>query len=377
MKFIHTGDLHIGRKIFDVSLIEDQKVVLGQIYDIALQEEADAVVIAGDVYDRAVPSTEAVAVLDHFLTRFVKARIPVIMISGNHDSGERVAFADQILEKQGVYIAGGGTAGLKCVRLEDEWGPVDFVLMPFVKPAVLGCSDSACAVQKMLDGLPGFLEGHRYVLTTHFFVTGNDGREPELSDSETGISVGGLDMVPASLFEKFHYTALGHIHRPQCMWEGKVYYAGSPMKYSFSEAKGEKSVNLVELDGEGLVKVYRRTLRPPHEMRCIRGRLEDLMKKEVWELAPREDYIQAALTDSEELINPIDTLRSVYPNVLQILLEKNVPGQEEEYVSRLSGERKSTAQLFGDFYEMLKGEPMDGKRKLIVEETAREAEESI
>lgn len=377
MKFLHTGDLHIGRRIFEVSLIEDQKEVLGQIYDIALREKADAVVIAGDVYDRAVPSTEAVAVLDHFLTRFVKAGIPVIMISGNHDSGERVAFADQILEKQGLYIAGDCRDGLKCVRLEDEWGPVDFVLMPFVKPAVLGCSDSAAAVEKMLDGLPDFLEGHRYVLAAHFFVTGNDGREPELSDSESGISVGGLDMVPASLFERFHYTALGHIHRPQCMWEGKVYYAGSPMKYSFSEAKGEKSVNLVELDGEGQVKVSRRALCPPHEMRCIRGRLEDLMKKEVWAMASREDYIQATLTDAEELIDPIGTLRSVYPNVLQILLEKNVPGREEEYVSRLSGERKSTAQLFGDFYEMLRGEPMDEKRKLIVEETVREAEENI
>lgn len=398
MKFLHTGDLHIGKRIFETSLIKDQKTVLNQIFDIAVEERVDAAVIAGDVYDRAVPSTEAVAVLDEFLTRFVKAKIPVIMISGNHDSGERVAFADRILEGQGLYIAGSYEEPLKCVELRDEWGPVDFVCMPFVKPAAAGCSDSAGAVEKMLAGLGELEKDHRYVLVTHFFVTGDHGEEPQQSDSETGVSVGGLDMVPASLFKQFSYVALGHIHTPQCMADGKVYYAGSVLKYSFSEARGSKSVNLVELDENGDVTVERRKLYPLHEMRCIRGRLKDLMKREVWEMeeagnsgriqnagraenmagsTSREDYIQAMLTDTEELIDPIGMLRSVYPNVLQILLEKNTPREEEEYVSRLAGERKSTAALFADFYEMLKGEPMDEKRRQMVEETVREAEECI
>ena len=376
MKFLHTGDLHIGKKIFEVSLIEDQKLILDQIFDIAVEEAVDALVIAGDVYDRAVPSTEAVAALDDFLTRLVRKDIPVIMISGNHDSGERVAFADRILEGQGLYIAGSYEEPLKCVRLEDEWGPVYFVCMPFVKPSAAGCADSAAAVEKMLAGLPEFGEGARTVLVTHFFVTGDHGKEPEVSDSETGISVGGLDMVPSSLFDEFSYTALGHIHKPQCMRAGKVFYAGAPLKYSFSEARGDKSVNLVELDGRGLAGVERRTLRPLHEVRCIRGNLKDLMAA-VKTDSDRADYIQATLTDQEELIDPIGTLRSVYPNVLQILLEKNVPRAEEEYISRLAGERKGTVSLFEDFYEMLKGEPLEENRRRIVEETVREAEESI
>ena len=381
MKFLHTADLHIGKKLFELSLIEDQKHILRRIADIAEAEQVDAVVLAGDIYDRAVPPTEAVSLLDDFLTGLQRKGIPVIMISGNHDSPERVSFADAILEKQGLYIAGNYQQPLKTVVLEDEYGPVYFVCMPFVKPAVVGASDSAGAVEQMLSAQPMTLGlRERYVCVTHYFVTGVHGENPELSDSETDVNVGGLDSVPSSYFQMFSYVALGHIHKPQNISTGSercvVSYSGSPLKYSFSEAMGQKFVNIVELDESGVPKVEKRVLTPLREMRCIKGRLADLMDPVILEENKdlREDYLQVTLTDGEELIDPIGTLRSAYPNVLQLILEKNKVREEGEYISAMTLERKSTAELFGEFYEMIKGEPMDECRLAVVAEAAEVVE---
>ena len=195
---------------------------------------------------------------------------------------------------------------------------------------------------------------------------------PQLSDSETDVNVGGLDNVPAGVFAGFDYVALGHIHKPQHIGEGNVYYSGAPLKYSFGEALGTKSVNLVELRRPRQVTVRKIPLKPLRQMRCIKGRLADLISREVVSSCDgREDYIQASLTDTEELIDPVSTLRSVYPNVLQVLLEKNLPGADGGYESRIPMEQKGMAELFGDFYEMLKGEPMDEIRKSIVEDVAK------
>lgn len=382
MKFLHTADLHIGRRLFEQSLLEDQKYILDRIAEIARKEQVDAVVIAGDIYDRSVPPAEAVTLLDDFLTKLIKEKIPVIAVSGNHDSPERISFADRILEEQGLYISGNFTEPLRRAVLEDEHGPVHFICLPFVKPAALGASSSAEALENILGRVPVTFDlRSRYVLVTHFFVTGEGGEEPRLSDSECDSQVGGLDSVPASLFRFFSYVALGHLHRPQCMGAGKVYYAGSPLKYSFSEACDGKSVNIVELLGredEEPVRVRRVPLKPLRDMRCIRGKLADLISPEVVaeNAEGLEDYLQVTLTDTEELINPIGTLRSVYPNVLQVLMEKNRREDEEAYESRLTGRRKSTAQMFEDFYEMLRGEPMDERRRAYVEEAAQNSQGS-
>lgn len=373
MKFLHTADLHIGKRIFELSMIEDQKYILDRIYEIAVKEKVDALLIAGDVYDRAVPPAEAVSLLDEFLTRFIDAGIKVIMISGNHDSAERVSFAGRILEKRGLYIAGNYSEPLQTVTLEDEYGPVTFVCMPFVKPAVTGCTNSEQAVAHMLSNLPMTLDGNRrHVLVTHFFVTGEQGETPLLSDSESEVNVGGLDNVGAGLFRAFDYVALGHIHRPQHISGGNIYYAGAPLKYSFSEANHDKSVNLVTLGEAGEVDVQKIPLKPVREMRCIKGKLMDLLDREVWEPLgeEREDYIQVTLTDKEELIDPMGSLRSVYPNVLQILLERNEGREGLEYESSLQCVKKSTVELFAEFYEMLKGEPLDEIRLAVVEEVA-------
>ena len=369
MKFIHTADLHIGKTVNEFSMLKEQCHVLEQIKKIAVEEQAEAVVIAGDVYDRSVPSTEAVTLLDLFLTSLSEAGIPVILISGNHDSGERVAFADRILEKQGLYIAGGYDGRLKQVTFQDEWGNVVFTCMPFVKPAV-------ATVEEMLAAMPMTLDlMTRRVLVTHYFVTGENGQQPELSDSETTVNVGGLDNVSASLFAAFDYVALGHIHKRQRIGSGQVWYAGAPLKYSFSEVLQQKSINVVTLGRKGEITVEARALTPLHDFRIIEGRLKQLILPEVVGAADREDYIKAVLTDTEELVDPIGTLRSVYPHVMLLERKRQEERAAGEYEAALSLSGQTPGSLFTKFYELLNEEPMDERRFAIIKELDKVLEE--
>ncbi len=415
MKFLHTGDLHIGKKLFEASVLEDQAHILNQIHEIALAEQVQAVVLAGDLYDRSVPPAEAVTLLDDFLTRLVQAGIPVIAVSGNHDSPERISFGEKILEKQGLYLAGVYEGSLRRVEISDGETKVCFVCLPFVKPAQVEETTSAGAVARILykEGLladdisgqeqdkdtaqkqekaaaqentaEGPMTGSegmdvcevpmRQVLVTHYFVTGENGQAPQLADSETSVDVGGIDNIPADVFKAFDYVALGHIHRCQQVGEGPIWYAGAPMKYSFSETRDTKSVNIVELRGQDPVTVTRRYLTPIREMRCIKGQLRDLIRLETVgaEGVSSEDYIQATLTDREELIDPIGVLRSVYPNVMQILSQRYEEAGRDNYVSRLQGRRREPQELFGDFYEMLTGEKLSESQR----ELARDAAERL
>lgn len=378
MKFLHTGDLHIGKIVNGFSMMEDQKYILKQIYEIACGEHVDALILAGDIYDRAIPPAEAVVLLDCFLTELAEISIPVLIISGNHDSPERLGFAGKILEDKGIHIAGVYEDVLKQVKITDDYGEVTFVLMPFVRPATAGAKNNEEAVRQMLSqGVKGKGKG-RKVLVTHYFVT-DMGREPELSEGETTIHVGGLDNVEASLLKDFDYVALGHIHKPQKIGQAKdavkeIYYAGSPLAYSFSEAEQEKSVNLVELKEKGEIGVRRIPLKPLHEMRRIRGKMEELMRPEVALACDPNDYIRAELTDEEELVDPIGTLRSVYPNIMQIVLMKNEKKEEMAYTSRLMERKKSIPELFKDFYEMIRGTEPDEERMAAVREAAGKAE---
>ncbi len=378
MRFVHSGDLHIGKMVNGFSMIEDQRHILRQICEISHEEKADALILAGDIYDRAIPPAEAVTLFNDFLTEMVKEGILVFIISGNHDSPERIGFADEILKDKGIHIAGVYKDRLKQVKVTDAYGEVTFVLMPFVKPAAAGARNSGEAVGNMLSKgygrqREGKETGERKVLVAHYFVT-DHGKEPELSDGETTIHVGGLDNVEISLLDGFDYVALGHIHKPQRIGKGQAYYAGAPLAYSFSEAGQEKVVNLVDLGENGVVSVRRIPLKPLHEMRKIKGKLQDLIQPEVVAAAAFGDYIKAELTDEEELIDPIGTLRGVYPNVMQIVLTKNEKRDDMDYTSRLKETKKSIPRLFKDFYEMIRGEELDGERMKAVEEAAREAE---
>lgn len=375
MKFLHTGDLHVGKVLHEFPLLEDQKYILKQIIKIAEEEKTDAVILAGDIYDRSIPPVEAVSLLDDFLTELTSKNIMVLAISGNHDSGERLSFMSSVLEKQNIFIAGNGTESLQRIEWEKDGEQITFILFPFVKPAEVGAKSTDEAVRLILEreGLSGENadKHHKYVLITHFFVT-DAGKTPDLSDSESPVHVGGIDNVEASAFSFFDYVALGHIHKPQKIGSGEVYYAGTPLKYSFSETQQEKSVVITEI-GKKETKVKRVPLKPLRDMRKIKGSLEELMKPEIVSLADSNDYIQATLTDKEELIDPIGTLRSVYPNIMQIVLEKNEQksGETGQRAAQIS--RKSTLELFEEFFELLRGEKMDEARR----EEVRKALEEV
>ena len=389
MRILHTADLHIGKIVNNFSMLEDQKYILKQMVELVKMQQADAFIIAGDVYDRPVPSAEAVSVFHDFIQKLHETGTEIFCISGNHDSPERLSFAEEILGEHGVHFAGTYKERCKQITLQDENGPVVFTLMPFVKPAVVGENTSEGAVKKMLadtflveteEKEGSFLLGEiqealacseaRHILITHYFVT-NAGRTPELSDSENPVSVGGLDNVDASCFKGFAYTALGHIHKPQQMNKegdglGAVVYAGAPLAYSFSECGQEKSVVQIELNSDGAIQVQRVELKPLHRMRKIKGRLDEVIVPAVSELFDKEDYLQVTLTDEEELLDPIGMLRSVYPNVMQLVFEKKEKESDGEYTVTDNMEKKTTEELFGDFYFLIREKEMDDARKSVI-----------
>lgn len=385
MKFLHIADLHIGKVVNDFSMLEDQKFILEQIAGMAKANQVSMVVIAGDVYDRAIPPAEAVTLFDEFLTRLTEEGIQVAMISGNHDSPERLCFGKTLLDKQGVHIAGMQKESLTRVRFKEPEGETEFILLPFLKPAQAGAKTSSEAVALLLHQYwkeeeaeasmdrrdekqsTKKQEGKKRVLVTHFFVT-DDGREPELSDSETTVHVGGLDNVDASLFQGFDYVALGHIHKPQQIGTHPIWYAGSPLKYSFGEVNQIKNALLVELDKEGLKEVKGLPLRPLREMRKMKGTLKELLEKEA-----EDSYIQAILTDKGELIDPIGTLRSRYPNIMQIVREETgkafVSGEVTQ--SRALIKQRDTLALFEAFYQEVRGQELLEEGKRVIAELIR------
>ncbi|NLZ81546.1 MAG: exonuclease SbcCD subunit D [Clostridiales bacterium] len=370
MKFLHTSDLHIGKVVNEFNMLEDQKHILKQIVSIAVEEKVDGVIIAGGIYDRPIPPADAVKVLDHFLTTLIDKGIKVLAINGNHDSSERLSFVNSLLEDKGLFLAATFQGDLKKVEMEDEFGQVFIYLMPYVKPQLVRefyqkpIDSYDKMVQVILEDTSINLNA-RNILVGHHFVT-NGGKEPELSDSETQLRVGGADNVDASNFENFDYTALGHIHRPQKIGGKHVYYAGSPIKYSFSEVSHIKAVNIVELKEKGEIKVTKRQLSPLHDMRKIKGKLLDLIKEEVYSLGDVEDYISATLTNDEELIDPIGTLRSVYPNIMQIIIEKNITQTEVDKESSSRLKNKTTLELFEDFFELVTDRNVDEPRKQVM-----------
>lgn len=353
MRFLHIADLHIGKTVNEFSMLEDQKYILNQIVELAETEGADAVVIAGDLYDRSVPPAQAVTVLDAFFRALSERGIPVLAVAGNHDSPERLNFASSILEKQGLYLAGIYDGEILHTVLRDEWGPVHFYLLPFVKPAAVNdclgtdCRDFQEALQAVLSRIPETKE--RSVMVTHQFVTWA-GRMPEQSDSEQALSVGGAETVDVSLFDRFDYTALGHLHRCQKIGNREVWYAGSPLKYSKSETAGKKYALLAEMDAEGKVCTRKLELKPLREMRCIRGPLNELVRPEIAAAQDREDYLFVTLTDEGALIDPMRILRDVYPNTMQIERERLAQTEEEEQQALKELKKLEPMELFERFF---------------------------
>ena len=382
MKLLHLADLHIGKRVNEFSMLEDQRTILEQILQIADAEHPDVVLIAGDIYDKTIPPGEAVSVLDDFLTGLARMGLPVFLICGNHDSAERLNFGSRILKEQGIIIASSYQGSLSPVILKDSYGEVEIYLLPFIKPALaapffpdLTLETTEDAVRAILAPISDSPDCRR-VLVVHQFVT-NQGNLPQQSESETAY-VGGSDAVDASVFHAFDYVALGHLHGPQKMLRDTIRYAGSPLKYSFSESRHKKSVTIVELAEKGKVDIRQIPLTPLRDMREIRGPLEQLVHPDVVGSANPLDYIQATLTDEEELMDPIGRLRVCYPNIMRLELE-NRPGRQEESKTAASGDisQKTPMELFSDFYRTQNEKEMTEEQKALMESLFQTSKEEM
>ena len=381
MKLIHLSDLHIGKRVNEVSMLEDQEYVLRQILQIIDTEKADAVLIAGDVYDKSIPPAEAVTLFDDFLCRLAKRDLPVFIISGNHDSPERLAFGNRLLEHSGIHISPVYSGKIESVTLTDEYGAVNFWLLPFVKPVHVKRFYPDEGIESYTDAIRTAIQYMevdqtvRNVLLTHQFVTGAATCESE------ELSVGGTDNVDAEVFEGFDYVALGHIHKKQQIGKRPIYYAGAPLKYSFGEAGSTKGMLLVTVDEEGLKKVEELPLTPLHDMRKIKGTLQELLTQGREEGEKALDYVQACLTDEGELIDPMETLRSVYPNAMQIVRADREEIQMEFDLRSVAGngilQKRDAGSLFQDFYAEIREQDMTEEQLRYITGVIREAKERL
>lgn len=357
MKLLHIADLHIGKRVNEFNMIEDQKYILEQILRITDEEKPDGVLVTGDVYDKSQPSAEAVELLDEFLTKLTVFGYPIFMISGNHDSPERLSFGSRIMQKNGLHIAGVFDGVLQKVTLEDEHGIVNIYLLPFLKPSMVKPYfeqpiESYDEAVRAVIFTAEINTQERNILLAHQFVV-NGAQQPERSESES-LSVGGLDNVDASAFDAFDYVALGHLHRPQRIGRDTVRYAGSPLKYSFSEARHQKSITLLDLGIKGELSIHQLPLIPLHDLREIKGPIAELLRigREDPELT--EDYIHATLTDEEEIYDAIGQLRQVYPNLMVLDFENSRTRHVVFSQIASSGDvaKKSPMDLFAAFYQI-------------------------
>lgn len=372
MKFIHLSDLHIGKCFKGLSMLEEQRHVFGQIIGYIQAERPDAVVIAGDIYDRVAPGGDAVRLFDDFLTELAGEDVAVLIISGNHDSPERLTFASRLLSDKRLFLCGAYDGTLRKVTLRDERGEVHFWLLPFIRPSSVRGFIGEREIETYSDALAAILESAgiedagRNVLVSHQFFT-SPGVIPVRSESEVN-PVGGLDAIDAALLSRFDYVALGHLHGAQRVGDEKIRYAGSPLKYSFSEWKQRKSITLVELGEKGELTVMPLPLTPLREMREIRGVLDLLMSGAVASQGGREDYLRVILTDEEEIIDPMGKLRSVYPHVMSLDFENSRTSVDAASVAAdcESVENLSSYDLFSDFFLEMSGAVMsDEQAKLM------------
>lgn len=359
MKFIHLSDLHIGKRINEYSMLEDQAHILSSIIDIIDDVKPDAVIIAGDVYDKAIPSAEAVQLFDDFLVKLSERSLHVFVISGNHDSPERISFGARLMEKSGIHLSPVYDGNIKSVTLKDTYGSVHIHMLPFIKPAhVRRFFDSEDIVSytdavRVALSKQAFNKNERNILITHQFVTGAQRTESE------EISVGGSDNVDSGVFEGFDYVALGHIHRAQSCGADNIRYSGTPLKYSFSEAKDNKSVTVAELFEKGTVKISQIPLVPLRDMHEIKGTYNSVMMRDFYkDTTYTEDYMHITLTDEDDIPDAIGRLRTVYHNLMKLDYD-NLRTRGENIIDNIKYEESKTPlEHFSEFYELQNNQPM-------------------
>ena len=358
MKLIHLSDLHLGKRVNGFSMLEDHEYILKEILDVIDEEAPDAILIAGDVYDKSIPTTEAVEMLDDFLFQLSERDLQVLLISGNHDSPERLAFASRLIAPTGIHFSPVYNGTVDPIVFSDKYGKVNIYLLPFVKPVHVRRFFPEEKIESYSDALKVAVEAlgidltQRNILVTHQFVTG-----AIRSDSEE-ISVGGTDNVDATVFDDFDYVALGHIHGPQNIGSTRLRYCGTPLKYSFSEANHKKSVTVVSLGEKGSLAVHTVPLHPLHNMREIRGSYEELTYRPNYEGTKVDDYLHITLTDEEDVPDAIGKLRLIYPNLMKLDYDNSRTRSSESISDLENVERKSPLVLFEEFYDKQNGRPM-------------------
>lgn len=376
MKIMHLSDLHLGKSILEQSLIDDQKYILDQICNIVIEKKVDVVLIAGDVYDKHIPNVEAVRLFSSFLAYLYENDVKVFIIAGNHDSKDRLSFGNELFVDNGVYIEGIFNGELKYVELKDEWGKINIYMLPFVKPIDVKSYYSNEEISSYHDAIATIINNtvidkeERNIILVHQFVTATD-VEVLRSDSET-LSLGGIDNVDVSIFDDFDYVAMGHVHRGQKLLRDTVRYAGSPLKYSFSEVNHNKSVVVIDLKEKGNIGIELVALVPIRDMRIIKGNLENLIDLEVVSSANKDDYINAIITDEDYVVDAIGKLRNVYKNVLKLEYHNKRTAINDNNFESKNIEKKSELDLFSEFYERQNNILLDDDRLDIVKSIIKE-----
>jgi len=373
VKIIHLADLHIGKRVNEFSMIDDQKYILNQILKIIDKEKPDAVIIAGDVYDKQVPSIEAVELLDSFISDISKRKTTTFIISGNHDSAERLAFGSSLMAMGKIYISPVYNGKISKYTLKNDFGSANFYLLPFVKPSHVKRFFPDEKIESYTDAIKVVVDNLKLdtseinILIAHQFVTGASRTESE------EISVGGLDNVDASVFEDFDYVALGHIHRPQKIGTERIRYCGTPLKYSFSEVNDAKSVSIIEINSKEDFNLRTIPLIPKRDMRKIRGTYEELITKTSYENTNTDDYIHVTLTDEFNVVDAIQKLRVIYKNIMKLEYD-NIRTRESRKINldNMVIENKNPLEIFSEFYKLQNNKEMDDEQKKIIKKIMEE-----
>ena len=376
MKLMHLSDLHLGKLALEQSMIDDQKYILNQIIDIVKKEKVDIVLIAGDVYDKSIPTIEAVNLFSNFLTKLYKLKVLVFVISGNHDSKDRLSFGNELFVDNGIYIEGIFNGNLRCETINDKDGKLNIYMLPFIKPVEIKRFYPDEIIDTYEDAIKCILKhssinkNERNIIMVHQFVT-SLGEDVIRSDSES-ISLGGIDNIDVTLFKDFDYVAMGHIHGPQKVGRETVRYSGSPLKYSFSEVNQKKSVCIIEFNSKEDINISKIPLIPIRDMRVIKGPFDKLISKEIVNLENKNDYLDVILTDDDYIINAIGKLRKFYPNILKLEYENKISSNEVLDNIDIDKSNMSPIDLFSEFYKMQNGIELSVKKKKIIEEVIKE-----
>lgn len=373
MRFLHLSDLHLGKRVNEFSMLEDQAYILKEILNIIDEQKVEAVLVAGDVYDKVIPSAEAVRLLDDFLTRIAARELPVFLISGNHDSAERVAFGSRLMSSRQIYLSPVFESDVEPITISDRYGEINIYMLPFVKPSLVKRvypEEEIITYQDAVNAAVQHMQidtDKRNILLAHQFVTG-----AARCDSEE-LSVGGVDDVDASIFDGFDYVALGHLHGPQKIGKETVRYSGTPLKYSFSEANQKKAAVIVDVEEKGKINIQQIPLVPKHDMREIRGTYMEVTALDFYKDMKTDDYLYITLTDEEDIPDAIGKLRTIYPNIMKLSYDNLRTRAAVTVRGTAEVEEKSPMELLKEFYELQNNQPMTDEQ----EEIARGMMEEI